>query len=166
MEKVLGQGHTISKSVTRPSDTTAYTAGDVVGNGATITFAGAARRSGESGVIQQAIIFSSAYVATAPDLELWLFDTTITADADNATFTPTDAELATLIGIIEFPTADWHGGDLTAGVGGNHVCCVQNIGMPFNATGNDSAIYGVLVTRNAYVPISAEVFTVRLQILD
>ena len=166
MEKVLGQGHTISTSVTRTADTTTYAVGDVVGNGAVLTFRGAARRSGEGGVIQQAIIFSSAYVATAPDLELWLFDTTITADADNATFTPTDAELATLIGIIEFPTADWHGGDLTAGVGGNHVCCVQNIGMPFNAIGNDSAIYGVLVTRNAYVPISAEVFTVRLQILD
>lgn len=166
MEKVLAQGHTVSDSCTRPANTTAYTAGDVVGDGAVLEFVGASRRSGEFGVVQKAIIFSSAYVATAPDLELWLFDTTVTADADNATFTPTDAELATLVGIVPFTTANWKGGDLTAGVGGNNVCSVLNINLPFNTTGNQNSLYGVLVVRNAYVPVSGEIFTVRLGILD
>lgn len=166
MEKVRGQGHTTSTSVTRPANTTAYTAGDVVGDGSVLTFAHAAARPGEPGVIQQAIITSSAYVATAPDLELWLFDTTVTADADNAAFTPTDAELSTLVGIIDFATANWAIGDATAGVGGNHVCVAANLGIPFNPAIGAGDLFGVLVVRNAYVPISAEVFNVRLQILD
>lgn len=166
MEKVRGQGHTVSDSVTRPANTTTYTAGDVVGDGAVLEFVNASARSSEPGIIQQAIISSSAYVSPAPDLELWLFDTTVTADADNAAFTPTDAELATLVGIIDFSTTTWKTGTATAGVNGNMVCVADNLGIPFNTISNQNSIYGVLVVRNAYIPISGEIFTVRLQILD
>lgn len=166
MEKVRGQGHTVSDSATRPANTTTYTAGDVVGDGTVLEFVNASARSSEPGIIQQAIISSSAYVTPAPDLELWLFDTTVTADADNAAFTPTDAELATLVGVIDFSTTTWKTGTATAGAGGNMVCVADNLGIPFNTISNQNSLYGVLVTRNAYVPISGEIFTIRLQIID
>lgn len=161
-------GRTIAANFTRPSDTTAYTAGDVVSDSTSaptvITFPRAT--SDSISTIQQAIIVTSASVATKPDLELWLFDTTVTPDNDNAVFTPTDAELRTLIGVIAFPTGSFKVGDATAGVGGNAICDVQTLNIQVNSTPAVNSIYGVLVVRNAYVPVSAERFDIRLKIKD
>lgn len=169
-EYVRSMGRTISATFTRPADTTAYAAGDVVANSTSapvvMTFRGAARGTNAPSIIQHAILVSSASVATKPDLELWLFDTTIAIDNDNAVFTPTDAELLTLVGVIAFPVADFKVGDATVGAGGNAVCEASNIGLPFNTTRDANDLFGVLVARNAYVPVSGEVFTVRLKLLD
>lgn len=164
--RVRGKGHTIITSVTRPADTTTYTSGDVVGDGNVLTFNNASFGEFDSGIILQGIISSSAYVASAPALELWLFDTTVTADSDNAVFTPTDAELATLVGIIDFPAANWKAGTATAGAGGNHVCVANGEAIPFNTVKGKNHLFGVLVVRSAYVPVSGEIFTIRLQIAD
>lgn len=172
MTIVYGANHNISATVTRPADTNAYNAGDVVCNSTSapviLSFNGA-QRNGKGGVIQQAILVDSANQATKPDLELWLFDTAITMDNDNAVFTPTDAELATLVGVIDFGTSYFKGGDATSGAGGNCVCDVQNLGIPFTIPGGAATantLYGVLVARNAYTPVSGESFTIRLKVLD
>ena len=163
-------GRTISTSFTRPSDTTAYAAGDVVCNSTSapviMTFAGAVNTDFQMGVIAQATLIDSANQSTKLDAELWLFDTTVTMDNDNAAFTPTDAECATLVGIVPFSTAYWKSGDATAGAGGNAVCHVQGLSIPFNVVHASNALYGILVARNAYTPVSAESFTVRLHIID
>jgi hypothetical protein len=52
------------------------------------------------------------------------------------------------------------------GAGGNSACSIQNIGLSFNTTKDVDDIYGVLVVRNAYVPVAQEVFTIRLNVLD
>lgn len=166
MTRVRSKGHTTQVSATRPANITAYTAGDVMGDGTTLVFNNTSFGEFDSGIIQQAIISSSAYVATPPDAELWLFDTTVAAVADNAAFTLTDAELATLVGIVQFETANWKVGLATAGVGGNMCCVAGNLGIPFNTKKGLNHLFGILVVRNAYVPISGEVFSVRLQILD
>lgn len=167
-QRVRGKGHTTIATVTRPANTTTYTAGDVVGTAvtATIEFNNASSGEFECAILQQAIVSSSAYVATAPDLELWLFDTTVAAIADNAAFAPTDAELATLVGIVQFETANWKVGTATAGAGGNACCVASNISIPFNTKKGTHSLFGVLVMRNAYVPVSGEIFTCRLQVLD
>lgn len=154
-------------SLTRPADTTAYTAGDVVSAVTTndhYTFEGAVvkGRGRLSGALSSAICYTSANVATKPDLELWVFDTDIAEVADNGAFAPTDAELLTLIGVVSFPTGDFLVGTATAGAGGNAVCLVENIGIAFQAA--STSLYGQLVMRNAYVPVSGEVFTVDLLI--
>lgn len=162
--KELTQVQTFSSSanVTRPNNATPYAIGDVVNDGATpgarLNFTGLPARGGE---IRSAVCVSSAYVAVSPDLELWLFSSDITdLDADNATWTPTDAQLATLVGVIAFPTASFKGGDLTAGAGGNMACVVKDAGLVISQT----ALYGVLVVRNAYVPVANEKFTVTLKV--
>ena len=169
VEKVRGMGRTNIASFTRPSDTTAYAAGDVICNSTSapviMTFNVAAKELGSVGIIQQATLINSASVATKPDLELWLFDTTVVMDNDNAVFTPTDAEMLTLIGIIPFPTGDFKVGTATAGADGNSACDVKNVGMVFNTKTNNE-IYGILVVRNAYIPVSAESFAIRLKVLD
>lgn len=171
---VLGQAHTDSASVTRPADTNTYAAGDVLCNSTsapmTMKFNAVTVGEGDgvnnTAIINQAVIVSSANQTLKPDLELWLFDTDIALDNDNAAFTPTDAELLTLVGVIDFPYLDWKVGDATAGAGGNSVCIAKNQGIPVKTLSGSKKLYGALVARNAYIPVSGEVFTVRLGLLD
>lgn len=165
--RVRGKGHTIAVTVARPADTTPYTAGDTVGSGL-FTFNNASFGEFDSGIIQSASIMSSAYVATPLDGELWLFDTAPTAPTDNAACALTDAELKRMVpgGIITFSYLDWKIGIATAGVDGNQVCVARNLGIPFNTLKGKHSLFGVLRARNAYVPISAEEFTITLGIFD
>src|SRR4051812_26805072 len=124
----------VSATLARPANTTAYTAGDVFNDGATpgarFVFSGLPGFSGEGYEIHSALLIDDADQATKPDLELWLFDTDITdLDTDNATWTPTDAQLKTAVGVIQFATANFKGGDLTAGAGGNCACWVNNVAI-------------------------------------
>jgi len=159
----------VNGAVTRPANTTAYAAGDVVTNSTSaptvITFANCAKANGGSGVVFGAECVDSANQSTKPTLELWLFDTTFTPDNDNAPFTPTDAELATLVGIVQFST--WLVGDATAGAGGN-CASMGSLSDPiaFVAGAATTNLFGILVVRNAYTPVSEEQFTVRLHILQ
>lgn len=167
---VRGVGHTVSTGYTRPNDTTAYAAGDVVCDSTSsptiLTFTNVVKDRQGAAIIQSACLVSSASVATKPDFELWLFDTAITMDNDNAVFTPTDAEMLTCVGVIAFPQSSFKVGDATVGAGGNSICSIQNIGLAVTTTTSVQNLFGVLVVRNAYVPVAQEVFTIRLNILD
>jgi hypothetical protein len=170
-DKVKGLGRTIGATFTRPADTNAYTAGDVISSStsapALIDFPGATLGAGDSGVILQAILIDSANQATKPDLELWIFDTAPAAENDNGAFAPSDAEVATLIGVIPFASASFKAGNFNAGAAGNSVCDVTNLGIAFNTTNaSQGHIFGILVVRNTYTPVSAEQFTIRLKVLD
>ncbi len=159
---------TVSASVTRPSDTTTYAAGDAVTNSTSapsvMTFDAVARANAGNGVIIGAVLIDSANQTLKGQFELWLFDTTFTPDNDNSAFTPTDAETETIIGVIPFNS--WFVGDATSGAGGNAVCHVQGLSIPFTCGGAVDDIFGLIVVRNAYVPVSAEKFTVRLQVIQ
>lgn len=164
---------TVTSSLTRPANTTAYTAGDgvsAVTTNAHLTFNRVVDSQISTATIQSAICHTSAYVATGPDLDLFLFHTDVTAVADNAAFVPTDAEMLTLVGIVDFPTGSFVPGNSTAGAGGNQVCHVTGLDIPVNFVGADSdngrQLFGQLVARNAYVPVSGEVFTVDLVIAE
>jgi hypothetical protein len=167
-ENHIGQigAHTVSVlcgEFTRPADTTAYAAGDVIGPAATanLAFAGCSRIAAGSGVILSALVRDDANVATKPTLELWLFSAAPTAVADNAAFAPTEAELDTLIAVIPF--ADVYVGNAGAGAAGDSVQQSAGVNRAFKL-GAGTTIYGVLVVRNAYVPVNAEKFNVKLLI--
>ena len=159
----------ITQSLIRPSNTTQYAAGEVISEVTTnnhFTFADLANPGQLSGQIDRAIITSSADGSGVllPDLELWLFDTDIAEVADNAAFAPTDAEMLTLVGVIDFPVANWK-----VGLSGGNSCCEGDraggnpLPMLYKCkTVASFSLYGQLVTRNAYTPVSAEVFSVRL----
>lgn len=154
-------------SFTRPSNTTAYAAGDVVsvtGGTPAVQEYECGRINGGSGVILDAWLIDSANVATKGSFELWLFDTEPTAVADNAAFAPTDAEMLTLVGVIPFTAA--HVGLSGSGAAGNCVLRADKQNIAFDCAAASKTLYGVLVVRNAYVPVSAEVFKVRLNVLQ
>jgi hypothetical protein len=166
-ENVGKFGANVSASVTRPANTTTYAAGDVVdaASGAGLTFSVCSRRNGQEGYINDAILIDSAAVGTKGSFELWLFNQALAAyDNDNVAFTPTDADLANLVAVIPFTTA--FVGDATSGAGGNCMFHADRTYLParFSQQAADDDLVGVLVVRNGYVPVSAEVFTVILKI--
>lgn len=168
---VRQKGRTISATFTRPANTTAYAAGDVMGDAETpatvLTFPRATLHDGECAIIQHAVITSSANKATKLEVDLFLFDTAPVMDNDNAAWTPTDAEMLTCVGRISFLAANWVAGDATADAGGNAMCESKNIGLPVNTLpAAKGQLYGVAVARNGYTPVSGEVITFRLHLLD
>lgn len=177
--QVVGTNHLTRASFARPADGNIYAAGDVINNSTTVPAVLIIPRctleAGGGSILQEAILSSSASQATKLDAELWLFDTTVTPDNDNAVFTPTDAEILTLVAIVAFPSSNWKVGDATAGAGGNAVNIVANLGIPINTrkasgaagvTPGANDLFGVLVARNAYTPVTGEVFQFTGKFLD
>lgn len=152
----------ITATLTRPSDTTAYAADDAVSSSTSAptisTFTGCARATGLGGTILGCVMTDSAYSATPGQYDLWLLDTTTTPTNDNTAFAPSDADANTLVAVIPLNVVS--NGTKTAGTGGNMVFTWQGI-RPF-VTAGSANLFGLLVVRNAYTPISAEVFQIRL----
>lgn len=152
----------LSATLTRPANTTAYTAGDAVTDNVTglLLFNNAARNSGRTGSIDSATVLCSANQATKPDLELWLFSKSIASTADNAAWAPSDTEILDLIGVISFPVASFKVANAGAGVAGNVVQNINNIGQLYKL--DAEILYAQLVVRNAYTPTSSEIFIINL----
>lgn len=155
-------GHTTKVApvtITRPANTTAYAAGDVIGTAVTceLAFADLARSNGGAGMIVNAMVIDSANQATKPTLELWLFTAPLAVVVDNAPFVPTDAEMKTLVGVIDLTTAKV--GEPTVGAVGNCVLYSGTVTLPYRCAAATKSLSGYLVVRNAYTPVSAEEFT-------
>lgn len=169
--KSVGITKIVNGTFTRPADTNVYAAGDVISDSTStpsvINFANCSRAAAGSGVINSVQLIDSANQATTLDADLFLFDTSPAIDNDNSPFTPTDAELATCIGIVSFSGSSSKAGDATAGAGGNRFYPNALSGtIDFVTGGGSMNLFGVLVARNAYTPVSGESFTIRLGILQ
>jgi hypothetical protein len=165
----IGVSNVVEASLTRPANTTAYAAGDAVSNSASapvpLTFANAVRESGGVGVVVSATIATNSNESTKPDLELWLFDTIPTAINDNAAFVVSDADILNVVGVFAFATSSWR--QATAGTGGTSFAqgaWLASTPPPMFRLAAGTALYGLLVVRNAYTPISGEVFHIKLGI--
>ena len=97
-------------------------------------------------------------------LELWLFDTAPASDNDNAAFTPSDSELAGVLAVIPLPYT--YVGDATSGAGGNCIYTSGDISKQYKCASGTTSIFGVLVVRNAYVPVTDETFNIIISTLQ
>ena len=142
-------------SVTRPNNTDAYTAGDAIGTtpGDAMEFA-----AEQFGFIRGACLIDSAAEATKPDIDLFLFDKEPAVANDNAAFIPTDAEMESFVGVISFLGSAFKVGLAS----GNGVIQLTSLDIAYCAP---RKLWGVLIARNAYVPISGEKFRVRLSMV-
>lgn len=156
----IGDFVTVSTDVTRPADTAIYAVNDCMSNSTSaptsggFTFTSAARISGGSGLITDAIIATAADAATLLQGEIWIFNTSVTNVNDNAAFVVSDAEIKTCIGKIPFTLED---------AGNNGFAHIQNLSIGFTASGSADLRY-LLKVKNAYTPVSAEVVTCVLKI--
>lgn len=153
-----------STSFTRPSDTTAYAAGDAISNSTSspsaFQISGLARANGGRVFITNIKVTTSANQSTPASLLLFLFKINPTRNNDNAAYAPIDNDLETnLIKVI--PLSLSNPGNRTSGAGGNRVYDAE-IAHGFVCTANDDSVYPQLVVDNAYTPVSAEKFLIEI----
>ena len=156
----------LTKSITRPADTTAYTANDAFANSTSAPEPGGFQFTvlparyptayeladhTNGFIIRSGIVVASA--VTAYSGEMWLFGQSVTAINDNAAFTITDAEALTVLGVIPFNTS------ITTSA--NAISYVTAIDIPFTCRPADLRF--LVRISNAPTPASAEVLSFRLQ---
>lgn len=148
------------RTFTRPSDTTQYAAGDVIGpiaGGSLIVFTGVPY----SGYIVGATLIDSVNAATTLQSELWIWDLSPgPMQADNAAFVPED--LAQRRWVTTIPFSGYSVGGATDGSASSTCYAVDNWNAGYVAT--MGTLHCLLVARNAYTPAALETFTIRLRI--
>lgn len=153
-----GVATTLTTTVTRPADTTAYAANDVWSDSTSapttggFTFTSAGRASGGSGIITDAVVVNSSTSALTG--ELWIFDSAPTAVNDNAAFALSDSDALKLVAKIPF---------ITEAQPSNALTHIQGLGIGYTCVGSANLRFLVKVTA-AYTPANAETLTFRLKV--
>jgi hypothetical protein len=145
-------------TITRPSNTDAYIAGDVIGdtNGSAIlsfTLTGSA--GGHVWICGADLRWDlSAVPSGMTSWRLHLFDAAPTAIADNAAFDLPSGDRAAYLGYIDLPTI--------VDVGSTLWVQQDNIYKKIKLAAASTTLYGLLVTNGGYTPGSGSVARIRL----
>ena len=128
----------------------AYVSGDQFG--LLVTLTGAARVSGGTGTITGVAIQSGSDVVGTFDVVF--FESTVTAVADSAAFTLSDADGLKVLGIVPLAGA--------YDLGVNRVSQAFNLAVPYVCTGGTS-LFAVIITRSAFTLVASD-FTSNLSV--
>lgn len=158
----------ITTSFTRPSNTTQYAAGDVVGpvtTPAVQTFAGAVRVNGGSGRIVEILLAFDLETITTATFRLHFFNATLTPDADNAAFTGLSTNPSTYLGYIDPPIlVTQAGGTLGQIRVASGVSATSGLPFNFQCASGDTGLYMVITALGAYTPKSAGIVRISIVI--
>ena len=156
MQRIIGgKGYTAQTTVTRPANTTAYAAGDVVGaTAAAITFADIGATFGHIVITDADLrIDVTALPSGMTTFRLHLYDATpASAFADNAAFDLPAGDRVNYLGYIDLGTPVDVGSTLFVQQG-----MTKTLKM-----GSEPNLYGYLVTTAGFTPSSAAVKSIRL----
>lgn len=156
-------------TLTRPADTTQYTAGDQVAGGtaspAALNFGTCAISNGGGGLIVSAACIDLANQSTKPNLRLYLFNGSPTLNGDNSAWLPSNADLQNLLPGGEINFSSWVIGGTSSGTAGN--CFAQQTGLniPYRCASGQANLWGALVERGTYTPVASEGLTIRLGLI-
>lgn len=156
----FGFAGTATTTITRPADTSAYTANDAFADSTTtptsggFTLSNMCRISGGSGILTDATFVYSTSVAVAGTV--FIYDSAPTAQNDNAAWSVSDSDQLKLVGTIPFATvAD----------GANAVHNVQNLNIGYTCSGSANLRFMVKIT-TGYTPASADTLTIRAKFIQ
>lgn len=159
---VVGGAYRTTATITRPSNTTAYTAGDVVGDtgGSAIISLTAAGPSAGFVIIQSiSLVFSDSAVPSGMGaFRLHLYSASPTAIADNAPFDLLSGDRATYMGFIDLPTPSDFGSALYTQT--------DDPGRLIKLGAASTTLFAELETRGAYTPVSASTVAIRVNLLE
>ena len=159
---VDGKAYRSVVTITRPSNATAYAAGDVVGdtNGSAIlTFTNAGPSGGFVLLQSISLVFSDSSVpAGMGSFRLHLYSTAPSAIADNAAFDLLSGERANYMGFIDITTPQDFGSSLYTQV--------DYPGRLIKLATGSTSLFAELETRGAYPPVSASTIAVRMNLLE
>ena len=159
---VDGKAYHSTVTITRPNNTTAYTAGDVVGDtggSAILTLANVGPNGGYVLIQSAALIFSDSSVPSGMGaFRVHLYNASPTAIADNAVFDLVSGDRASYMGFIEFAAPQ----DL----GSTIYTQVDYPGRLIKLAAASSTLYAEIETRGAYTPVSASTVELRVSTLE
>lgn len=159
---VAGGAYRSVVAITRPSNTTAYTAGDVVGDtaGSAIISLASLGPSGGYVLIQSAsLVFSDSAVPSGmTSFRLHFYSSSPTAIADNAAFDLLSGDRSAYMGYIDLPTPQDLGSSLYTQV--------DYPGRMMQLAAGSSTVYAELQTIGAYTPASASTIAVRIATME
>ena len=134
------------------TESSSYASGDYIGTTSDeMTFSDCALYAGGGGWISGAVLID--YALQSISTELWIFDAPITAPADSAAWTVTDAMAKTLVCVIPFSTY--------YASAANSVSMGDGLPKKFICASGSTTLYGALVTRGAPTYATGDL-TVRL----
>lgn len=159
MMEMVGMHVLSTATFTRPANTTAYTVGDTVGTtpGAALEFTNVAFAQGLTGLVVSAKIGKQTVTVTNAVFRLYLFTSAPTVTDDNVAANILWAEMPNLCAVVDFYL-------LQAETVGSSQAIIESIAIPFKCSSTSKSLYGMLVAEGAYVPASAEQFTITLGI--
>ena len=159
---VAGGAYYTTATITRPSNATAYTAGDVVGDtgGSAIISLTAAGPSAGFVIIQSiSLVFSDSAVPSGMGaFRLHLYSASPTAIADNAAFDLLSGDRATYVGFIDLPTPSDFGSTLYTQT--------DYPGRLIKLGAASTTLFAEIETRGAYTPVSASTVSIRMNLLE
>jgi len=145
-------------TLTRPANTTAYTAQDEVATTGTAPVSIAVSRvTGQTGIITGARLIYSSNPAAAPGFRLLLFSATVTAAGDNSPLNLSDGDAALYLGLIDFS-------DTQAGGSATNANLMASGAPKAPITVTTDTVFGLLIATNGFTPIAASE-TVKIAIL-
>lgn len=159
---VDGKAYRTTATITRPSNTTAYAAGDVVGDtggSAIISLTAAGPTAGFVMIQSVSLVFSDSAVPSGMSgFRLHLYSASPTAIADNAAFDLVSGERATYMGFIDLPTPVDFGSSLYTQT--------DYPGRLIKLAAASTTLFTELETRGAYTPVSASTVAIRMNLLE
>jgi hypothetical protein len=159
---VDGRAFRAAVTITRPSNTTAYTAGDVVGStsGSAIITLPSIGPSGGYVLFQSVrlLIGSTSVPSGMAAFRLHLYTATPTAIADNSPFDLLSSEVANYAGYIDLPAPQDLGSTLFTQA--------DYCGTAIKLATASTSLFAELETRGAFTPASATVFDLRVMTLE
>lgn len=147
----------------RPGDTNAYAALDVVADSTStpsiLVFAALGRRKGSYGLITKSQITTDQKTNTAR-FRLHLFTVAPTGINDNSPFLTLWVNRLTKVGSIDFTAAGTEDSTNSTSAGSLNTSTM----LPFVCDSQDTALYGILETLDAFTPANAQNFSVKLTV--
>jgi hypothetical protein len=159
---VDGRAYRAAVTITRPSNTTAYTAGDVIGDtggSAVITLPNIGASGGY--VLFQSVrllIGSTSVPSGMGAFRLHLYTATPTAIADNAAFDLVSGEVANYAGYIDLPAPQDLGSTLFTQT--------DYCGTAVKLASASTSLFAELETRGGYTPASGTAYNLRVMTLE
>lgn len=159
---VDGKAYRSTVTITRPSNTTAYTAGDVVGDtggSAIISLTAAGPAAGFVLIQSVSLVFSDSTVPSGMGaFRVHMYSASPTAIADNAAFDLLSGDRATYMGYIDLPAPQ----DL----GSTIYTQVDYPGRLIKLAAASTTLFVEIETRGAYTPVSASTVSIRMNLLE
>jgi len=159
---VDGKAYRTTATITRPSNTTAYTAGDVVGDtggSAIISLTAAGPTAGFVLIQSISLVFSDSVVPSGMGaFRIHMYSASPTAMADNTPFDLTSGDRATYMGYIDLPAPQ----DL----GSTIYTQTDYPGRLIKLAAASTTLFVEIETRGAYTPVSASTVSIRMNLLE